>query len=593
MIESSTPNSSLAALLYKLWKKLSPHRRFQLCLLCLVMVASSIAEVMSLASILPFLAVLANPLNFWNDPSIQHWGPMVGILRPEDLLLPITLLFSFLALAAGSIRLFNLWLNGRLAAAIGSDLSCEAYRRTLYQPYTVHLFRNTSEVISSISNDVSRVISNVLNPLLLMLSSLGIAISLVAALLAINWILALSSGFAVFAVYSIAMVANRGPLKVLGAQQVALNRVVIQTLQESIGAIRDVILDGSQQFYTNSFSKADHSLRRVVSDAGFLSAYPRLVMEPIGMVLISIVGFLLVRYSGVDEALPLLGALALGAQRLLPVVQKVYEGWALSRNAKSSLAKVLNLIDQPLPSFLLKDLPEPISFNKCIELENVSFKYKSDSPSVLQCLNLKISRGERIGIVGTTGSGKSTLADLIMGLLVPTNGRILIDGVDLHSTTAPSRISSWRSLISHVPQNIYLTDGTIADNIALCIDKRSVDWNRVYNAAKQAQISDFIESMPNGYDTFVGERGLRLSGGQRQRIAIARALYKNAEVLVFDEATSALDTSTEQSLMNSIHLLSDDLTIIMIAHRLTTVQTCNRIIKLETGGLTITSPSLF
>ena len=579
------PDPSLRKLLRQLWDHLGRRRRLQLGVLLLVMLASSVAEVLSLAAVLPFLAVLANPQGLWNQPLVQQWAPRLGIAVAQELVLPITIAFAVAALGAGAIRLLNLWLNGRLAAAIGSDLSCEAYRRTLYQPYAVHLARNSSELIASISNDVNRVIGQVLNPLLLLLSSGLIAASLVLALLAIDWNIALGAGLVVGLVYAAAMASSRRPLRGLGQRTIQLNRQLIQSLQEGLGAIRDVLLDGTQAFYADTYRRADQPLRRTVADASFLSTYPRLVLEPVGMAMIAVMGFLLVRQQGVARALPLLGALALGAQRLLPVVQKVYEGWAQTRNAKGSLEKVLELLAQPLPGGHSQGRAQPLALRQGLRFDAVHFAYGPELPEVLRGIDLEIRRGERIGIIGSTGSGKSTTLDLLMGLLLPRAGRILVDGEDLHDPDHPERLSAWRATIAHVPQSIYLADSSIAENIAFGLPKDQIDMGQVRLAAEQAQIAGFIESSPAGYNSFVGERGIRLSGGQRQRIGIARALYKQAQVLVFDEATSALDNQTEVAVMEAIEGLSKELTILMIAHRLSTVQRCDRVIRLEQGQI--------
>lgn len=582
---SPAPDPSLRTLLRQLWGQLSRRRRAQLGLLLIVMLASSVAEVLSLAAVLPFLAVLTNPATLWNQLLVQQWAPQLGIGSAPALLLPITLAFAGAAILAGAIRLLTLWLNGRLAAAIGSDLSCEAYRRTLYQPYAVQVARNSSGLIASISGDVARVITQVLNPLLLLLSSALIVIALVGTLLAINWAIAVGAALVIVLVYAAAMVGSKRPLQQLSQRQVALNQQLIQALQEGLGAIRDVLLDGSQPFYAATYRQADQQLRRAQAQGSFLSSYPRLVMEPAGMVLIAFVGYLLVLQGGVAKALPLLGALALGAQRLLPMAQKVYEGWAQSCNAKGSLVNVLALLAQPLPADALLPQPQPLALSQSLRLVGVRFRYGPELPEVLGEVDLEICRGERIGLIGSTGSGKSTLVDLLMGLLEPTVGRILVDGVDLHDPRQPEQLTAWRATIAHVPQSIYLADSSIAENIAFGIPREQIDLPRVRQAAEQAQIAAFIESSPQGYATFVGERGIRLSGGQQQRIGIARALYKRVQVLVLDEATAALDNATEQAVMEAVEGLSRDLTIVMIAHRLSTVQRCDRLIHLERGSI--------
>jgi len=290
------------------------------------------------------------------------------------------------------------------------------------------------------------------------------------------------------------------------------------------------------------------------------------------------------REDGLTVVIPILGALALGTQRLLPALQQLYGSYSTLKGSYSSFQDVLNLLNQPLPKYALEtekgNLPTQISFKKEIVLNNINFSYAADNtispPLVLKNINLKLRKGERIGFIGVTGSGKSTLLDIIMGLLIPTSGKLTIDG----KLITDENKRSWQAHIAHVPQNIYLSDSTIEENIAFGLPKDKIDRRKVEKAAKQAQIAELIDNWQEGYQTFVGERGIRLSGGQRQRIGIARALYKQADVLIFDEATSALDNETEQAVMKSIECLGRELTILIIAHRITTLKGCDKIIKL-------------
>jgi ATP-binding cassette subfamily B protein len=300
------------------------------------------------------------------------------------------------------------------------------------------------------------------------------------------------------------------------------------------------------------------------------------------MVALSLLGGLLVLQRGSGAAvIPLLGALALGAQRLLPALQQVYRGWASLKGSNSSLQSVLAILNQPLPP--LVNVADPQSFCEGIRLQAVHFRYEPEQPEVLRGVDLEIRHGERIGLIGSTGCGKSTTVDLLMGLLEPSSGRLLVDGVDIHDPAHPERLAAWRAAIAHVPQSIYLADTSIAENIAFGVPRQQIDLARVKEAAEKAQIDSFIQASPEGYGSFVGERGIRLSGGQRQRIGIARALYKQARFLVLDEATSALDNLTEQALMDAIRDLEHDITIAIIAHRLTTIRECSRIYLLEYG----------
>jgi len=365
------------------------------------------------------------------------------------------------------------------------------------------------------------------------------------------------------------------------SQRIAYEQTqVVKALQEGLGGIRDVLLNGTQPVYCDIYRQADHPLRRAQGNNTFIGQSPRYVMEAMGMVMIAALAYALSRQvGGIATALPVLGALALGAQRLLPALQQVYSNWASIAGSYASLDDTIELLDQPMLAELLQPATEPLVVQDTIRFDAVRFRYTSDGPWVLDGFNLTIPKGARVGFVGSTGSGKSTSLDLLMGLLMPTEGEVLVDGQPICGT----RVRAWQLTIAHVSQSIFLADATLAENIAFGVLPDTIDLDRVRQAARQAHIADFIESSPEGYQAYVGERGIRLSGGQRQRIGIARALYKQASVLIFDEATSALDNSTEQSVMDAIEGLNRDLTILLIAHRLTTVRRCNIIVELEHG----------
>jgi ATP-binding cassette subfamily B protein len=281
--------------------------------------------------------------------------------------------------------------------------------------------------------------------------------------------------------------------------------------------------------------------------------------------------------DGLELALPLLGAFALGAQRLLPLLQQVYQSWATLRGASKTVDHVLALLEQPLPRHAIEQSPPPLPYYRDIELRDVGHRYNPGGPWVLRHISFRIPKGSRVGVKGTTGSGKSTLLDIVMGLLSPTTGQVLVDGAPV----TPTNQRAWQAHIAHVPQSIYLADASVAENIAFGTPTAQIDLERVREAASRAQIAKTIEALPNGYDTLVGERGVQLSGGQRQRIGIARALYKRADVLVFDEATSALDTKTEAEVMGAIQTLDRELTIFLIAHRLSTLEGCDVTVDLK------------
>jgi len=584
---SDSPPSTLN-LLRRIWGYLSRRRRLQLALLLLVMLASGLAELVSLGAVLPFLAVLTNPEHLWQKPLIQALASKAGLSQANQLIVPATAAFALAAVLAALVRLLNLWLNGRLAAAVGSDLSCEAYWRTLYQPYQVHVQRNSSTVITAITNHIALTVL-ALNAVLQIVSAFLVAASLLIGLLLIDWLVAVSAAGLFGIAYGLVGAIARRELRQNGERIAAESNQRVQALQEGLGAIRDVLLDGSQATYLEVYLRADRPQRQLESKNAFLSTFPRYALEALGLVVIALLGGLLVLQRGSGGAvIPLLGALALGAQRLLPALQQIYGGWANLNSWSASLVAVIELLEQPLPQ--QQAVAAPLALQQSVRLQGVRFCYAPELPEVLQGLDLEIRSGERIGLIGSTGSGKSTLVDLLMGLLVPSGGRLLVDGLDLHDPAHAERLAAWRAAVAHVPQSIYLADSSIAENIAFGVPRQAIDLARVKQAAEQAQIASFIESSPGGYASFVGERGIRLSGGQRQRIGIARALYKQASVIVLDEATSALDTSTEEAVMKAVEGLSRNLTMVMIAHRLSTVQRCDRVVRLDHGAVVGSGP---
>lgn len=581
-------SQSTRTLLLGLWCHLTRRRRIQLGLLLLVMLTSGVAELVSLGAVLPFLAVLSDPEPLWQQPLVQVLATRLSFTKASELLLPATLTFAASAVLAALIRLANLWLNGRLAAAVGSDLGCEAYRRTIFQPYVVHLQRNTASVITGITKQIGQTVG-ALNVLLQLLTSAVVAVGLFTGLMLIDAPVAITAAALFGSAYAALAIITRRELRVNG-QKIAKSSILqVKALQEGLGAIRDVVLDASQPTYLQIYQRTDRPQRQLVAKNAFIRGFPRYSLEALGMVAIALFGGMLVvqRGSGV-AVIPLLGAMALGAQRLLPVLQQIYAGWGSLQGYHAALHAVLVFLNQPLPPQV--NAAKPLALHEGIRLVGVHFRYVLEQADVLQGLDLEIRRGERVGLIGGTGSGKSTTVDLLMGLLKPTSGRLFVDGKDLHDPNRPELLVAWRAGIAHVPQSIYLADKSIAENIAFGVPKEQIDFSRVRKAAEQAQINTFIETSPEGYNTFVGERGVRLSGGQRQRIGMARALYKQANVIVLDEATSALDTSTERAVMEAVEGLSRELTVVMIAHRLSTIKRCDRVVRLENGLITAQGP---
>jgi ATP-binding cassette, subfamily B, bacterial PglK len=569
---------SLPDLIRRLWKQLGRRRQRQFVAVGGLVFLSAVTEVVSLGAILPFLAVLTGHERVLQNPLLAHLMRALGATSLSQRVLVLAALFASVAVIAGALRILVLWLSTRVAYVTGADLSSEVYRRTLYQPYQLHILRNSSELISGVTGKLNETVI-VLNQLFFLFSSCVLLVSILSALFVIDAGVASLAAIGFGGGYAIIATLSRRGLRQNSRRVAEEHTQVVKALQEGLGGIRDVLLDGTQPVYCEIYRKADYSMRRAYGNVIFASASPRFAMEALGMVLIAALAYGISRTSGgVASALPVLGALAFGAQRLLPALQQGYAAWAQITGSHASLAYTLELLEQPVsPDAMVPATALP--FRTSARLEGVWFRYTNSSPWVLSNINLVIRKGARMGFVGATGAGKSTALDVLMGLLPPTQGDVLVDGERI----VGSRVRAWQRAIAHVPQSIFLSDDSFAANIALGVPRNAIDMARVRQAAHQAQIGDFIESRPQGYGARVGERGIQLSGGQRQRIGIARALYKNASVLIFDEATSALDNATEQSVMDAIESLDRELTILLIAHRLTTVRRCDVIVELEHG----------
>jgi ATP-binding cassette subfamily B protein len=406
--------------------------------------------------------------------------------------------------------------------------------------------------------------------------------------LLIDWQAAIIAAVVFGSAYlAIAMTASH-ELRLNGGKLADADKIQLKILQEGIGGLRDVILRGNQMYYEEMYSITEQKRSILQARNGFLALFPRYIIEAGGLICLSVIGmFLMLQHGNKGDLIPILGTIALGAQRLLPSLQQIYGGWATIKSSNAAIACIVDILNEPVTSGNSAKVKTRLSDK--IKMEKVCFRYKVEGEEVLKYVDWEIHQGERIGLIGSSGAGKSTVIDILVGLLKPTYGRVIIDGLDLHDVNNPKRLQSWRSAIAYVPQSVYLADRSVAENIAFGERIECIDYDMVKEAAKGAQIEGFLDSMPDGYATFVGERGIRLSGGQRQRIGIARALYQQSQIIIFDEATSALDTETESRILSVINNISRDVTIIMIAHRPSTLNSCDKIFRIEGGKISLES----
>lgn len=569
-----------------LWQSLSKRRRRQLYGLQILSLVAAVGEVANLGALLPFLRLLANP-----KENLLALGPLASSLRdlPEkQLLVVLGLAFCVVVVLSTSIRTITIHAQLSLAALIASDLGEKVFSAVLYRPFSWHLEHNSSKVISHLTKDVNQTEASI-RAVLTVVVNISIVLLLGISLIALSpsvmlLIVALLAGF-----YLLVFRFTRATLRADGQRVTTNFQASLQVAQEGLGGIRDVLLDRRQPFFLSSYKDRNRDYRLANAAINIKAQIPRYLIE--GFSLLLIIGLslnLALSGQGIEKQLPLLGTISLGAYRLLQPLQQCFAALSAIQANQASLIRL-----QP---FLQPDLVKreyaisrsrPVVFaasnQSLIELRDLSFRYNLESPMVLNSLNFDIQPGERIAFVGRSGSGKSTISDLILGLLRPTKGQILVHGEDLYKNQ--DLVGAWQDRVAHVPQHIYLSDSSFASNIAFGLPFEEIDHQRVRQAAINSRIADVIQSSPEDYSTVVGERGVRLSGGQRQRIGLARALYKHAELLVLDEATSALDNRTELEVMEAVENLDRKITVIMIAHRLSTVQRCDRILFLEKGNI--------
>ncbi|MBD2200792.1 MULTISPECIES: ABC transporter ATP-binding protein [Calothrix] len=578
----SLSQNSLFKNLRCILKHLPQRRRQQLLLMLALGLATAFSEVLSLGALLPFLGALANPQVLMQNPKIQTIAQILSITSPHQLSIWLSLGFILAVVTANTLRLITLWFQSRLIAAIANDLSVACYRSNLLQPYSFYLTHNSSKLIVGSTEYIEGTIGVIYATLNFVFYFLMLT-AILFGLLLVDWQITLG-GIALLGTLIVPIVRlTRYRLARNSNKIVEYSHKRIKLIQESMGGIRDILLDGSQPIFLSNYQNTDLTLRQLHAANQFMGSLNRPYMEAIAMTSIAILALLMLQTeANFLRILPVLGTLVLGLNRLLPSLQQCYSCWAWVRSNDASLKETLATLEKPVVKHYLQPRPEPLPLNKNLRLQNVWFRYSPELNWVLRDVNLTISVNSTIGFFGGSGCGKSTTADLILGLIQPQKGYIFIDSTPLDSD---NQQWAWQQNVANVPQTIYLSDTSIAENIAFGVQPSEIDMERVKKAALLAQIDSFIENLPHQYAELVGERGIRLSGGQRQRIGIARALYKRASVIVFDEATSALDNETEQEVMEAIYSLKERVTIIIIAHRLSTLRHCSQVFEFKEGQI--------
>jgi ABC-type multidrug transport system fused ATPase/permease subunit len=570
----------------RLWQLLTDRQRRFFVVLVFVNLVAAAAEVLGVFSVLPFLALAGEPELAQTQPMLRAAYEGMGFTSSIRFLAAAGVVTIGAIILTNLIAIASLWFRTWYCNQVMTEMSDRLLRGYLSRPYEFFLSRNSSVLGKDLLNETQGFFNCALDPLTILLARLLQIVAVVVALVLFDWRTTLLASILFGSFYLLIYVVLTKRIQCFGTLRYEATEARFRLASEALGGMKEVKLFGRESWYAASFDKASTTL---VGSQGRLALYslaPRYVLEV--LVFSSVVLAVLWKMATGDsfrDVAPSLSVFAVAGLRLLPSVQLVFQyaaALAAGRTAVNRLHDLFNAVSalDGVPA-LPEQTDQPLPLREALAVADVCFGYNTSDRRVLHAVSLNIPAGACVGICGASGSGKTTLMDTLLGLLTPTSGRITIDGVELKAANTPR----WQRNIGYVPQSIYLIDGTIAQNIAFSTDQKTIDMAAVRRAAELAHLQDVIENSDKGFDTLVGERGVRLSGGQRQRVAIARALYRDPDVLFFDEATSALDSASEAQVVEAIQSLSRMKTIIVVAHRLTTLQYCDVIYELRQGKI--------
>lgn len=546
---------------------------------------TGISESLPVIIIVPFLTVINNPEKIWEISFFKELSLSLNINSPQDLLIPFLLIFIFVILINAYLKIFSTKYKNNVKAGLGHELTTLAFEKLLYSTYEYQMRIPSSKNINDFNEAIRKCIiyiSAFFDIAVASLSIVFIVFSLILVNKFITSILFIFIGISYFliSIFKRKILAKGGrTLLVTRLKQIAI-------IQESLGSKKDMILDNSHPIIFRKFGRINHRKEYTLSKIDTASSTPKYFVESLFVIILGLLSYLL-KYKYSIDPIPTLGAIALGLQKLLPAANSIFVSYTNLKSNYDFTQNILDLIYKTPQDIIVKSNfeEEYFEFNK-IELSNITYIYPESKKPIIENLNLTINKGESIGIIGSTGSGKSTFVDIIMCFLKPQKGKILLNGENILDKNNRFHLIKWQRNIAHVPQQIFLKNSTIVENIALGESITEIDFNKVIKSCKIAKIYEFIQSTKYGLYSNVGERGINLSGGQIQRLAIARALYRDVKVIIFDEATSSLDKKTETEVVNSLKsIYKNNLTIISIAHREHTLKGYDRIIKMEKGQI--------
>lgn len=565
-------------IILRLWGSLTPLERRKFIIILILTILMAFLEMLGVISIVPFLAVLSSPDIIQSDPRIYYFYQILDSSSYADFVIKLGIFSMILILTSALFKVIHSYGTSRFISLQRHYLSTRLLSIYLKQDYEFFIQENSSELTKNILSQIDQLVDNVIQPIMTIISYGLVVIAMIVLIFLHNPYMAITAAILFLMVYVVIYLGVRKFLNRIGHEFHHSNSERFKACNEVLGGIKDVKINQADQGYLKHFQEQSRIFARHLAANQTIGNVPLLMVEAIGYcAIIGLAVSLVLNNQNISTILPSLGLFGFAAYRMLPAAQNIYRAVSSMRFSLESANKVLNDLYLPTQVDQKQDYSQ-LKFRHQIELRQVSYAYPTyPEKNVLEQFNLVIPYKSSIGVIGKSGSGKSTLMDIMLGLLQPQHGVLLVDGEVINKKNA----HLWQNLVGYIPQFIYLADDTIAQNIAFGTPKDSIDLVAVVKAAKAAQIHDFIvHNLKDGYDTFVGERGVMLSGGQRQRIGIARALYKDPQVLFMDEATSALDTETEQAVNEAIQRLSGQKTMVIIAHRESAVVGCDRLIKL-------------
>lgn len=573
------------------WQKalalLTPKEKRRGGLVLIMVTIMAVLETAGVASVMPFLAVLGNPEVVNTNPFLSGLYQGLDFQDVDAFIMALGVAAFGLILFSALFRSLTHYAMNRFIEMRRHSVGKRLLETYLRQPYAFFLDRHSGDMAKNILSEVDQLVQQVFRPGMQMVAYSVVILALVALLIVVDPWLALGVAMVVGGMYAAVFAAVRGILGRVGRDRARANQERFTAASEALGGIKDIKLLGREHAYLSRFEGPSKRQARHQATNQTLSDVPKFVIEAVGFGgVIALTLVLLATQGGTDSnalgnILPILGLYVFAGYRLLPAAQNIYKGMAKLRFGAAAVDGVYSDLHQrSAVAELYKRTHAPLQPKHTIVLQSIHYTYPNAERAALQGVSLEIPVGSSVGIIGTSGAGKTTLVDLLLGLLRPSGGAIMVDGQPITN----ANLRAWQQALGYVPQDIFLTDSTVAENIALGVPPQQIDYEQVERCARLAQVHDFIVGdMPEGYSTMVGERGVRLSGGQRQRIGIARALYHDPGILVFDEATSALDNETETAVMSAIDTLAGKKTLILIAHRLTTIQNCSQLLRLENG----------